>query len=79
MPVSSGNSYEAVEFFRLRDKILMLVCVHRLGTDYIDLLQIHWPDRYIPIFGSDGWTALAALVAAAFRRTAHAFTQSFVK
>jgi aryl-alcohol dehydrogenase-like predicted oxidoreductase len=24
----------------------------RLNTDYIDLLQIHWPDRYVPIFGS---------------------------
>lgn len=24
----------------------------RLGTDYIDLLQIHWPDRYVPLFGS---------------------------
>lgn len=24
----------------------------RLGTDYIDLLQIHWPDRYVPIFGN---------------------------
>ncbi|PKI78927.1 uncharacterized protein LOC116208557 [Punica granatum] len=23
----------------------------RLGTDYIDLLQIHWPDRYVPVFG----------------------------
>ncbi|XP_047336592.1 protein tas [Impatiens glandulifera] len=23
----------------------------RLNTDYIDLLQIHWPDRYIPLFG----------------------------
>ncbi|XP_047091598.1 protein tas-like [Lolium rigidum] len=23
----------------------------RLSTDYIDLLQIHWPDRYVPIFG----------------------------
>jgi aryl-alcohol dehydrogenase-like predicted oxidoreductase len=22
----------------------------RLGTDYIDLLQIHWPDRYV-LFG----------------------------
>ncbi|CAE5956517.1 unnamed protein product [Arabidopsis arenosa] len=22
----------------------------RLGTDYIDLLQIHWPDRYVPLF-----------------------------
>lgn len=23
----------------------------RLQTDYIDLYQIHWPDRYIPLFG----------------------------
>lgn len=23
----------------------------RLNTDYIDLLQIHWPDRYVAIFG----------------------------
>jgi aryl-alcohol dehydrogenase-like predicted oxidoreductase len=28
----------------------------RLGTDYIDLLQIHWPDRYIPIFGDVTYT-----------------------
>eukprot|EP00316_Scyphosphaera_apsteinii_P023831 CAMPEP_0119314280 /NCGR_PEP_ID=MMETSP1333-20130426/32292_1 /TAXON_ID=418940 /ORGANISM="Scyphosphaera apsteinii, Strain RCC1455" /LENGTH=336 /DNA_ID=CAMNT_0007319361 /DNA_START=217 /DNA_END=1227 /DNA_ORIENTATION=- len=24
----------------------------RLGVDHIDLLQIHWPDRYVPLFGS---------------------------
>ncbi|EYU32556.1 hypothetical protein MIMGU_mgv1a009616mg [Erythranthe guttata] len=24
----------------------------RLNTDYIDLLQIHWPDRYVALFGS---------------------------
>ncbi|ONI26688.1 hypothetical protein PRUPE_1G039700 [Prunus persica] len=24
----------------------------RLGTDYIDLIQINWPDRYAPIFGA---------------------------
>jgi aryl-alcohol dehydrogenase-like predicted oxidoreductase len=23
----------------------------RLGVEYIDLLQIHWPDRYVPLFG----------------------------
>ncbi|KAL5990577.1 hypothetical protein ACLOJK_011479 [Asimina triloba] len=23
----------------------------RLSIDYIDLLQIHWPDRYVPLFG----------------------------
>merc|ERR1719343_399725 len=25
--------------------------LERLGTDYIDLLQIHWPDRMVPLFG----------------------------
>jgi aryl-alcohol dehydrogenase-like predicted oxidoreductase len=23
----------------------------RLETDYLDLVQIHWPDRYVPLFG----------------------------
>ncbi|KQK14204.1 uncharacterized protein LOC100830287 [Brachypodium distachyon] len=27
----------------------------RLSTDYIDLLQIHWPDRYVAIFGAFGY------------------------
>ncbi|MDB4988175.1 MAG: putative oxidoreductase [Myxococcaceae bacterium] len=26
--------------------------LRRLKTDYIDLYQIHWPDRYVPQFGS---------------------------
>jgi aryl-alcohol dehydrogenase-like predicted oxidoreductase len=26
--------------------------LERLGTDYLDLLQIHWPDRYVPMFGT---------------------------
>ncbi|GAX75089.1 hypothetical protein CEUSTIGMA_g2533.t1 [Chlamydomonas eustigma] len=26
--------------------------LRRLQTDHIDLFQIHWPDRYIPLFGS---------------------------
>ncbi len=26
--------------------------LRRLQTDYIDLYQIHWPDRYVPMFGS---------------------------
>lgn len=24
----------------------------RLQTDYVDLYQIHWPDRYLPLFGN---------------------------
>ncbi len=27
----------------------------RLQTDYIDLYQIHWPDRYVPIFGATSY------------------------
>jgi hypothetical protein len=27
----------------------------RLGTDYIDLLQIHWPDRFVPLFGASSY------------------------
>jgi hypothetical protein len=23
----------------------------RLQTDHVDLLQLHWPDRYVPMFG----------------------------
>mmetsp|Transcript_14776 Transcript_14776/g.33605 ORF Transcript_14776/g.33605 Transcript_14776/m.33605 type:complete len:392 (-) Transcript_14776:92-1267(-) len=26
--------------------------LRRLQTDYLDLYQIHWPERYIPLFGS---------------------------
>jgi aryl-alcohol dehydrogenase-like predicted oxidoreductase len=37
-----------------RDDIVESVdaSLKRLGTDYIDLLQVHWPDRYVPIFGA---------------------------
>jgi len=27
----------------------------RMGLDYVDLYQIHWPDRYVPIFGADAY------------------------
>lgn len=27
----------------------------RLRTDYIDLYQIHWPDRYVPMFGKTAY------------------------
>jgi aryl-alcohol dehydrogenase-like predicted oxidoreductase len=27
----------------------------RLQTDYVDLYQIHWPDRYVPMFGGTSY------------------------
>lgn len=29
----------------------------RLQTDYVDLYQIHWPDRYVPMFGESSYDA----------------------
>jgi len=30
----------------------------RLHTDYVDLYQIHWPDRYVPMFGATHYDIL---------------------
>ena len=32
-------------------KVALHESLKRLNTDYIDLYQIHWPDRYVPNFG----------------------------
>ncbi|CAK0740383.1 Protein tas [Gammaproteobacteria bacterium] len=29
--------------------------LRRLQTDYVDLYQIHWPDRYVPMFGTTSY------------------------
>jgi len=31
--------------------------LHRLQTDHVDLYQIHWPDRYVPMFGATSYDA----------------------
>jgi len=31
--------------------------LQRLQTDYLDLYQIHWPDRYVPMFGGSSYDA----------------------
>ncbi len=40
-----------------RDNIKQAVddSLQRLKTDYIDLYQIHWPDRYVPTFGQTAY------------------------
>ncbi|KAG6542699.1 hypothetical protein Mapa_015935 [Marchantia paleacea] len=34
----------------------------RLGCDYIDLYQLHWPDRYVPMFGDIDYDPTASYV-----------------
>lgn len=39
---------------RLDSKSVKVACdasLRRLQTDHVDLLQLHWPDRYVPVFG----------------------------
>ncbi|KAL4443893.1 hypothetical protein ABPG75_011630 [Micractinium tetrahymenae] len=38
----------------------------RLGTDYVDLLQLHWPDRYVPMFGDLDYEPSMAYAACSF-------------
>ncbi|MCR4299055.1 MAG: NADP(H)-dependent aldo-keto reductase [Gallionella sp.] len=32
--------------------------LRRLQIDYVDLYQIHWPDRYVPMFGATGYDVM---------------------
>eukprot|EP00198_Chlamydomonas_reinhardtii_P003783 XP_001693119.1 predicted protein [Chlamydomonas reinhardtii] len=38
--------------------------LQRLQTDYIDLYQIHWPDRYVPMFGDSEYDPFCAYTGA---------------
>ncbi|PRW60379.1 Aldo keto reductase [Chlorella sorokiniana] len=40
--------------------------LQRLGVDCIDLLQLHWPDRYVPMFGDLEYDPAMAYTAASF-------------
>lgn len=43
----AGTRVTRAQLFEAVDGILA-----RLGTDYLDVLQLHWPERYVPLFGA---------------------------
>lgn len=49
--------------------------LRRLQTDYIDLYQLHWPDRYVPLFGAREYNPQMERDAVSFRETALALKQ----
>lgn len=53
-PRPSGTGFRPQEVRRALDASLK-----RLGAQYVDLYQLHWPDRSVPI--EDTWGAMAAL------------------
>ncbi|WOK93337.1 hypothetical protein Cni_G02034 [Canna indica] len=44
----------------------------RLSTDYIDLYQIHWPDRYVPMFGETEYDPIRQYGSVAIEEQLHA-------
>ncbi len=61
---SKNNSGEDIDIYRYAGKeSIILECeksLRRLGTDYIDLYQIHWPDLTTPI--AESMEAVATLI-----------------
>ena len=47
----------------------------RLQTDYLDLYQIHWPDRYVPMFGESFYVASREKASTPFAEQLETFSE----
>ncbi|GAQ90457.1 aldo keto reductasefinger RINkfl00642_0040 [Klebsormidium nitens] len=50
--------------------------LRRLQTDYIDLYQIHWPDRYVPMFGDIDYDPSNAFTSVTFEEQLAALAEA---
>jgi len=48
-----GDPAEQLRPVRSQIRGALQASLNRLGTPYVDLYQIHWPDRYAPLWGSE--------------------------
>lgn len=48
----------------------------RLNTDYIDLISLHWPDRYVPMFGEMEYNCSRAYTSVPFEEQYEALTRA---
>jgi aryl-alcohol dehydrogenase-like predicted oxidoreductase len=50
-----GRNGDGTKLTKEQIKISIHESLQRLGVDYIDLLQLHWPERYVPLFGQNSY------------------------
>lgn len=64
----AGTRVNRAQILEACDKVLT-----RLQTDHVDLFQIHWPDRYVPLFGAPAYDLKLEREAVPFEEQLEAF------